>query len=235
MSPTPSTLLDLWEAGLPLAPLPRSVLLLEATGATGTAGWTVGRRDGALLERYCAPAGTIEALADCPGCGAALDVTLDPRRLAAGPARAEVTVAHDGYAVTARPPTVADLRALPTDGSEDELRDVLLGRCVLAATRRGKPVAATDLPAGVVERVEDALDEADPAADLRVALDCGECGAEWTETVDAVALAWSALERTARRLATEVHLLAGAYGWSEREILALSPFRRGLYLSAVAP
>ena len=40
---------------------------------------------------------------------------------------------------------------------------------------------------------------------------------------------------TARRLATDIHTLAHAYGWSEEQILQLSPFRRHLYLSAVRP
>jgi hypothetical protein len=33
----------------------------------------------------------------------------------------------------------------------------------------------------------------------------------------------------------DIHLLAQAYGWSEGEILALSPARRSAYLARVAP
>jgi hypothetical protein len=36
-------------------------------------------------------------------------------------------------------------------------------------------------------------------------------------------------------LLAEVHVLAGAYGWSEDAILALSPSRRQHYIALVAP
>lgn len=39
----------------------------------------------------------------------------------------------------------------------------------------------------------------------------------------------------ARTLLVEVHQLASAYGWSEREILSLAPERRAPYLAMVAP
>ena len=235
MSLTSPTVLDLWEAGLPLAPVPRAVLLLQATGEDDISGWSVGRRDSSLLERYCVAGGTIDALADCPACGAVLDVSLDPRMLAASPGRGQVTVEHEGYVVTARPPTVADLHDLPADGDEESMRWFLLERCVDSATRGGEGLRVRDLPGSVVDLVEVALDEADPAADVRLQLTCEECRAVWTESLDPVVFAWSAVESSARRLATDVHLLAHSYGWSEQEILDLSPFRRHLYLSAVGP
>ena len=235
MNLTPPTVLDLWEAGLPLAPAPRAALLLRATGEDDIDGWTVGHRDGSLLERYCSAGGAIEALADCPACGAVMDVSLDPHTLAASPRVGRVTVEHEGYVVSARPPTVADLQDLPAHGDEESMRRFMLERCVRSAARGGTEVRVADLPSEVVDRVELALDEADPAADIRLELTCGECRAAWTDSVDPVVFAWSVVERSARRLATDVHLLAHSYGWSEQEILGLSPFRRHLYLTAVEP
>lgn len=235
MTLTSPTVLELWEAGLQLAPAPRAVLLLQATGEEDVGDWSVGRRDSSLLERYCASGGTIEALADCPACGAVMDVSLDPRTLAAAPGRDRVTVEHEGFVVSARPPTVADLQNLPTDDDEEAMRRFLLERCIVSAARDGECLGVGDLPEDVVDLVELALDEADPSADIRLGLTCAECRAAWTESLDPVVFAWSAVEGSARRLATDVHLLAQAYGWSEREILALSPFRRHLYLSAVGP
>ena len=118
---------------------------------------------------------------------------------------------------------------------EETMRWFLLERCVGSATRDGERVRACDLPSDVAGVVELALDEADPAADIRLELTCEECRTAWTESLDPVVFAWSAVESSARRLAIDVHLLAHAYGWSEQEILALSPFRRHLYLSAVGP
>ena len=235
MNHSSPTVLDLWEAGLQVAPAPRAVLLLQATGEDYISDWSVGRRDRSLLERYCAAAGTIEAITECPACGATMDVSLDPRRLAAGEVRSQVTVEHEGYVVSARPPTVADLQHLPPHGDEETMRWFLLERCVGSAARDGERVGVGDLPDDVVDLVERALDEADPAADIRLDLTCEECRTAWTESLDPVVFAWSAVESSARRLATDVHLLAHSYGWSEQEILALSSFRRHLYLSAVGP
>ncbi|HUD55174.1 MAG TPA: hypothetical protein VMR02_08095 [Terracidiphilus sp.] len=46
-------------------------------------------------------------------------------------------------------------------------------------------------------------------------------------------MALTQIEARARRLLYEVHTLAAAYGWSEREILSLSAPRRALYLEMV--
>ena len=232
MNPAPASVLDLWEAGLPRTPAARALLLLEAAGETEAGGWTVGRSHLALLGTYCGTGRGLEALADCPACGAVLDVAVDPGALAGGGADS-VTVADGEYAVTARPPTMGDLEALsPTDDVES-LRRQLLARSVVEATIAGEAVPADELPSHVVDRVEAALDQADPAADLQLALACPECEATWSDSLDPLLFAWSAVEGAARRLATDVHTLAHAYGWSEGEILALSPFRRHLYLSAV--
>lgn len=232
MNPAPATVLDLWEAGLPRTPAARAVLLLEAAGEADAGGWPVGRSHLALLAAWCDTGRGLEALADCPECGAVLDVAVDPGALS-GDTAGPVTVLDGEYAVTARPPTIGDLEALsPTDDVES-LRRQLLARCVDTATAGASSVAADELPGHVVDRVEAALDEADPAADLQLALGCPECETTWSESLDPLAFAWSAVEGAARRLATDVHTLAQAYGWSEAEILALSPFRRHLYLSAV--
>lgn len=233
MSP-PASVLDLWEAGLPRTPAARALLLLEAAGEPDVAGWTVGRRDLALLSAYCGVGAGLEAVAECPGCGLVLDVAVDPGALPQGDART-VTVSDGGYVVTARPPTVGDLAELAHDDDVASMRRQLLERCVLEASRAASAIAAADLPGDVVELVEAALDEADPAADIRLSLACPDCETTWSDTLDPVVFAWSAVENAARRLATDVHTLAEAYGWSEQQILELSPFRRHLYLSAVGP
>lgn len=230
---TSATVLDLWEAGLSMTPASRAALLLQANGDTDLHDWPVGRRDQALLEVYCSSGRTLDAVADCPQCGAVLDIALDPGALGGEVNEEPVTVEMNGYVVRARPPTMGDLEALPDASDVETLRMALLERCVLEASHERTAVVARELPTVVVAAVEAALDEADPAADIRIALTCADCAATWSESLDPVLFAWSAVEASARRLATDVHALAHTYGWSEREILALSPFRRHLYLSAV--
>lgn len=74
---------------------------------------------------------------------------------------------------------------------------------------------------------------ADPQADVRLAIACPSCGHQWQGIFDIVTFFWSEIESWASRILHEVHLLALAYGWHEREILALSPRRRQFYLDMV--
>lgn len=241
--PTPATVLELWEAGLGRSPAARADLLLASAVAHGgddrrdedVDGWPVGRRDRALLEHYCPSRALLDAVADCPACGSALDVAVDARALVADSAAGPVTVDAGDHRVVVRAVTVGDLRALPAGAGPEAVRAALLERCVVRATRDGYDVPAAALPAPVVERVESALDDLDPTGDVVLVLTCDDCGERWAETLDPVRFAWAALESAARRLATEVHTLARAYGWSEQDILGLSAFRRHLYLSAVEP
>lgn len=228
--------LDVWEAGLSMTPAARALLLLGVAGHRDAGDWAVGERDRALI-RDCVPAGrSLDAVADCPECGAQLDIELDPAALATPTTdESPVSVAYDGYRVVARLPTGGDLAQLPGSMADEALRRALLERCILSADHAGTVMAAVALPETVVLAVESALEEADPGADIRLALSCVECGAEWSDSFDPVRFAWTSVEGAARRLAVDVHVLAQAYGWSEAEILGLSPFRRRLYLSAVQP
>jgi hypothetical protein len=44
---------------------------------------------------------------------------------------------------------------------------------------------------------------------------------------------WREIESMAGRLLRDVHALASAYGWHEKDILALSPVRRQFYLTLI--
>ena len=85
-----------------------------------------------------------------------------------------------------------------------------------------------------MREIEDALEAADPNADIAFDVHCEACGHAGTAQLDAGELLWDEIDARARALLGEVHLLASAYGWTEREILALSAARRATYLSMVA-
>ena len=68
---------------------------------------------------------------------------------------------------------------------------------------------------------------------MNLALDCPACGAHWQSVFDIVTFLWGEIEDWAQRLLYDVHLLASAYGWSERDIVAMTPRRRRMYLEMV--
>jgi hypothetical protein len=226
-------LLATWDGCVPQPPAVRALTLLAAAGPVADpASLPLGRRDTALLELHVwAFGGELDAVADCPACGERLEFAVDPGILVA-PRDADdpgqLTVRAGRYEVRCRPPVAGDLAALPADGAE------LLARCVLGATRDGVRVEAGALPAAVRSAVEERMAAADPGAEILLALVCPACETGWVEPLDPAAFVWAELDDRARRLAAEVHLLAAAYGWAEAEILALSPWRRRLYLDAVA-
>lgn len=103
----------------------------------------------------------------------------------------------------------------------------LLERCRASAT---KPLAWTE---DDVERVGEQMALADPLAEIRIALRCPACGNESAETLDIVSFLWEEIQARAKRLLWEVHAIASAYGWTESQVLSLSPARRSHYLEMV--
>jgi hypothetical protein len=135
------------------------------------------------------------------------------------------------WTVRWRPPTAGDLLDA-VEGSDDpaRARRALLRRCVLAATRAGQPADPGDLPSAVQERLAQAATEADPRADIRFDVPCPECGHRSKAVLDIASCLWAELDTWARGTLLDVHLLARAYGWTEPDVLALSPVRRRHYL-----
>ncbi|MDF3150290.1 hypothetical protein PBV88_56420, partial [Streptomyces sp. T21Q-yed] len=86
----------------------------------------------------------------------------------------------------------------------------------------------------VQRRIAEAVEAADPGADVTLNIACAECGEATRAELDIASYLWTELDAWARDLLLDVHLLATSYGWSEPEILALSPLRRRYYLELCA-
>jgi hypothetical protein len=219
-----SGLLDLWERGRALDPVRRALLLLRETwpefDPEGWARLPVGARDAwlvALRERLFGP--RFEPLADCPACGAALETAFSASDLPvpAPDAPSPGELARDGYSLSYRLPTSADLIAVLGEQDAGEAARRLLARCVEEASREDEAVTLDALLADLDREKA----ERDPAADIRVGLICQACGHQFERRFDILDHLWGELEDWAGRLLAEVHVLASAYGWTEDAILAL--------------
>ena len=80
-------------------------------------------------------------------------------------------------------------------------------------------------------RVSAAVLEVDPLAELDIEVVCGACGHAWDEVFDIGPYLWTELDRAARAVLGTVATLARAFGWSEEQVLGLSPARRAWYLA----
>jgi hypothetical protein len=222
-------LLDTWEAGGRHGPLQRGLALLSTaygTSLEAAAELPVGQRDRALFAFRAALFGTsVEAVSRCPGCGTEVELAFDQRDLLAyaDPLESDhtVVVREDGREVRVRMPTSADLAAV-LDADVPDPAAGLVRRCVPA----GEPV-----PCG--KAVAEAWASADPLLEVRIAVVCPECAQGWQEPFDIIAFLWTELDAWGRRVLLEVHELARAYGWTQTQILELSPWRRQCYLGLV--
>lgn len=233
-------LLAVWERGRPLAPPQRALLLLQVAApelAAAPERCSVGQRDAALMALRGRLFGQrVTSVADCPSCAARVELGFELDDLRAEPPgdpAAPFELAHAGYRVVARAPCAADLIGLAPHGPPAARRQALLRQCVLQAHRGRARVDPAELPEPLVARIAARMAEADPQADLRLALRCAACGHTWEALFDIVAFLWRELDAWARRTLFDIHTLARAYGWGEAEILALSPARRALYLELV--
>lgn len=217
---TPSELLSIWERGVGQRSTGRALALLEGVAPE----MPIGKRDALLLDlREQLFGDALTGITSCPACGEEIELFFAVGEVRAAPSDVQtVRVVEGGYDIEARLPTSADLAAIETAGDLTLAREMLFERCA--------GVAAKDLPPAVADAVIAAMAAADPQADVQVAADCPACGERWREPFDIASYLFAELSVFARRLLSDVHELAFAYGWSEGDILALSPTRRNAYL-----
>ena len=235
-----SDLLGVWERGLGQPPVQRAIELLAAacpeTPVSSLLDLSIGRRDERLLAlREQLFGAGMDAVAACPSCAGRLEMTVDAANLRTASARnenAELTLTSGDYQVRFRPPSSRDLLAVGAAVPEGR-REAVLQRCVLVVERAGGLVEPENLPRELAERLANEMAQADPLADVQLALSCPFCGHQWRAAFDIASFLWREIEAAAGRLLREVHRLAAAYGWTEGEILALSPMRRQYYLAMV--
>jgi hypothetical protein len=252
---TAQELLNVWEDGHSSTSTRRALLLLAALhpGASrqALAALSIGRRDAELLRfRQALWGARMAAVAACPACGDRLDLSVDIRDLlsmetpAANSAAysgedgerspaSEISLTHGDFRVEFRVPTTEDALAAEDEEDVEAAHSLILERCLLAAEQAGARVSALELPAEVVGGIAERMALADPLADIRLKIDCPSCRHRWSAAFDIVSFLWKEIEVWARRVLSEVHTLAWAYGWREAEILAMSAMRRQFYLEMV--
>jgi hypothetical protein len=244
--------LQLWERVQGLPPHRQAAEMLAAAEPAQTpasiAELSIGARDARLLtlrEQLFGP--QMKSLADCPNCGERVEMgfQVDHIRTATAAsaeqesASGSMLLIEGGWCIEYRLPTGADLAEIPDGSNPQAARRYLLHRCVLAVDsdpdNEGVEGSATapeieQLPANLVERIVEAMSEADPQADVELLLSCPACGHQWQAPFDIVSYLVTEVDVWARRILADVARLARGYGWCETDILAMTPARRQAYL-----
>ena len=228
MRQTPARqLLDGWETfrGQPM-PLRAAALaaLLTDQPLADVMRWSVARRDQALFDLRAHVFGDrVEAVTLCPACAEQLEMQLALAEIAPtkGVASASVfrTLRIGGRRIRCRLPNSEDLLAVASLTDVSDARDQLIARCVHSDDPAVREQAAALLT--------------DQADDVQLDLTCPSCGHRWQTAFDIAAFVWRELDDWAERTLHEIHVIASAYGWSERAILALSARRRQTYVERI--
>jgi T4 bacteriophage base plate protein len=240
---TASNIVFAWEAGQGKHALDRALLLLSLAFPTQSVDalstLTIGQRTRYLLTvRKDTLGPQASCVATCPHCNEKLEFLLNLEALlrsvsAVSAAESALALTVDAFTLQFRLPTSVDLAAVINSADLSTGRALLLERCLLHAEQAGQDISVTDLPEKVVTAIAEAMTEADPLAEIPLALNCIACGENWTSNFDIVSFFWAELEAQARRLFYDVHALASTYGWREADILAMSTTRRQLYLALI--
>jgi len=232
--------LAIWDHSQTLPPALQSCALLAPLLADGLAGaerLPVGRRDAHLLDLYGALLGPqLTAMACCEHCAERLELNLSTAdlRLDDPPADApELQLQWQDYRLRFRLPDSLDLAAVAQLSDIEQARQLLVRRCVLEAAQGAQPISLENLPQGAMQALSEAMSQADPQALIELDMCCPACKERWSEVFDIGSYLLESLDHWAQRTLDQVHLLAAAYGWSETQILALSPQRRARYLQRV--
>ncbi len=244
--PTAQELLTIWERGQQQSAPDKALLLLGAAcpeiALETLAVLSIGQRDAFLLTLRERLFGThLNSVVRCQICSEHLELnfsTSEMRVTKAATALENCTPQEGcslqirGYDIRFRVPNSQDLLALIEQSNVN--KSALLERCVLRIKSRGKNKRAAELPENVQVALSQAMAEADPQADVQLALQCPACQHRWQAAFDILTFLWSELQTWAHRMLREVHLLARAYGWSEADILVMNPGRRHTYLAMIA-
>ena len=231
-----SELLDVWEQSVNAHSVERALCFLSACCGEAKeelAALSIGQRDTRLLEIYRQLFGpAMDCFAQCPACGERLEYSLSADELMqpAIEQKQVFTLEAEEIFLRLRLIDSGDLQAIRSCADSENARMMLLERCVLEASQSGHAIKVQSLPESVVEEIASRLAKADPQAEVWIDLACCACRHAWQVIFDIELLLWAKVNALAKRLLQEVHLLAHAYGWGERDILALSARRRQAYL-----
>ncbi len=238
---TTADLLAYWESNINRPGIQRGIALLclayPGLNYQEAASLTIGERDSRLFQiREWMFGRNIRNMADCPRCNCRVewesdlqDITrqLSESTYSTGTCQLET----DDYSLQFRLPDSNDIAAaISTKNKSNEIMH-LLEKIVLECRFRGQPCEIENLTEEIIEMTGTKIAEADPFFDITMNLSCTECSHQWNIPFDILSYIWIEINNWALHIFQEVALLARTFGWSEREIISMTPARRQVYLS----
>ncbi|MFE9018102.1 hypothetical protein ACFYNL_05940 [Streptomyces sp. NPDC007808] len=231
-------LLAAWDEAAEVSPAARVAVLVHRAGLTPDLDTALDLDIGscavlAVRAHVAAFGRHVRCLARCEACAAVLETEFElTERLADAEGAAVVQGGKTAQvqAFTVNAPTARDLLAVAEVPPDDAVA-ALFARCVRHAD--GSPVVSGELSPQLVADVDAAADHLAGFAAAQVCMACSDCGSEVRVALDPGALLWDQVDAAAPLLLSQVAALAAAFGWSERDVLAMTAVRRTAYLALV--
>lgn len=235
-------LLSIWEHGLSQSAPQRALLLLRAAfpdkDPDQLAQLSIGQRDSQLLALRESTLGSqIVSLVNCPNCDNSLELNFKVSDICQSWQSEQVArleLETEDYKIEFRLPNSLDLVTINHISELSKVTQELLKCCITSAQYKGQSISFDQIPPQINQALLEQMEEADPQADIKLALNCPDCGHQWQATFDILTFFWQELTAWVQRILREVHQLASAYGWREADILAMSTQRRQLYLDMIS-
>lgn len=237
-----SELIDVWEWGINQPPLEQIFRLLafalDIDDIRQISELSVGERDNYLfLLRRNLFGKQLNCSMNCPECGEIIEwvsnidefCSLDYSKQI----NRELSLKHKNLKLKFRLPTSDDIIQAGLNGTNADFSRNLIMLCTTEATKNSRTVKNEGLPAKILAKIEEQMEEADPIANIQLSLTCPNCGHTWDEIFDILSFFMKEVDSWVKRLLQDVSVLALNYGWSEKDILELSPLRRQFYLDAL--
>ena len=237
--PTAIELLNTWELYNRGTHVEKAISLLNAACLDGDpALLSIGDRDVRLLRlREWFFGSRLLNIATCPQCGERLEWVTNISDLSyPSPAKTvarDFSLEYSQYTVQFRLPNSYDLSKISFCDGHLPDRKKLLTACIIEAKKDGNSYNVDDLPDEVLEQLDEQMSNEDPQANIQMNLSCPCCTHKWEAPFDIVNYLWIEIDHWAKHILQEIALLAAAFGWSESEILKMSPRRRQLYLEII--
>lgn len=233
-------LLNIWELGIVQHPLDRAITLLKLAfpqqSRQELARLSLGQRDTYLLSiREHFFGSKLNGYVECPQCFERLEFSLSTQdiRTETLSDSSNLNRRIDDLVFNFRPLNSLDLVTVATCEDVQKARLSLAKNCLISAKRGENTLSIEELTPAELEQLAMVLAESDPQAEILLNFNCPNCGHQWQVIFEILSFFWQEIRAKVKRILQEVHTLALAYGWSESDILALSPTRRQLYLERV--
>ncbi|MBO9205492.1 MULTISPECIES: T4 family baseplate hub assembly chaperone [Niastella] len=236
-------LLNIWEAGIHQTLMEKSLHLVTTACSLSSiheaANLPIGERDHKLLQlREWMFGSRLINTMNCPSCNETVEWETDLRELYLQTAHdttasREYNLESDGFNIRFRLPNSGDLLNAILNNASNLVAQKVLAGCILEARRDQNTITIDELPNEVFTALNQHLGKEDPQADIWMLLTCPYCSHQWEGQFDIVSYLWIEIDNWAKHMLHEVYLLATTFGWSEYDILNLSPQRRQLYLEMI--